>query len=549
MDINLKRIRMISSLPPKNKSLFIRTIFVCTAVLLYGSVSASCGSSNPGTQTSAGVLRVRLKKNPSTLDPARIVDFDGARIAAKLYNGLVTFDDNFLPVPDLAESWRISEDGRTYIFFLKHGILFHSGRELTADDVLYSFERVLRPQTCSPRTWVLSRIAGAEEFIKGRAASIPGLRKQGDYEVVIELSEPFTPFLYFLGLTTASIIPRPEEQNQTEDGTFQVCGTGPFMLKQWRHNQYLLLEQNRTFHCGTPRIRGIRYEVIPEDFTALTAFEKGDIDVLPEIMAADYDRLSREPLRRACMIQQQPLNIYYLGLNCQKKPFTDVRVRQALHHALDKKKIFKTLFGTRGIPAHGPLPPLLRGDDGAEHYPYDPERARSLIREAGYPEGFSMTIYQAADSETLDILQAVQGYLKDVGVNARIEQLEWSAFLQKVAQGEAAAFWLSWWADYPDAENFLFPLFHSQNWGAGGNRCRFYDPDVDLYIVEAASIRDDALRKAVYREIERQVIEKSPFVWCWHKSVVGICQPWVQRLRLPPLPVMEKWHDVWIQGQ
>jgi len=540
---------MISSLPLKNKSLFMRTSAACAALLMLCTAAAGCRNADPGSRPLSGELRVRLRKNPATLDPARIVDLDGARIAAKLYNGLVGFDEHFRPIPDLAGSWRVSEDGRTYTFFLKRGILFHNGRELTADDVLYSFERVLRPQTCSPRTWVLSRIAGAEEFLKGRATSIAGLQKQGDYEVVIRLSEPFAPFLHLLGLTTASIIPRPPEKSHDEESAFQACGTGPFMLTQWRHGQYLLLEQNRSYHFGTPGITRLRYEIIPEDFTALTAFEKADVDVLPEITAADYDRLSQDPGRRACMIRQQPLNVYYLGLNCQREPFTDARVRQALHHALDKEKIFTTLLGARGMPARGPLPPLLRGDDGAEQYPYSPERSRALLREAGYPEGFAMTIYQPADAETLDILQAVQGYLSRVGVKARIEQLEWSTFLQKVAQGDAAAFWLSWWADYPDAENFLFPLFHSQNWGAGGNRCRFYDPDVDRRIAAATSIRDDAGRKAAYREIEEQIIQRSPFIWCWHKSVVGIFQPWVKGLQLPPLPVMEKWHDVRLEGR
>ena len=333
---------MISSLLLENKSIFIRILFMCMAALLYGILGASWRSTDPCQQDAAGVLRVQLKKQPPILDPARTVDLDGARIASRLYNGLVMFDDTLLPVPDLAASWHIAEDGRTYIFFLKRGILFHSGRKLTADDVLYSFERLLKPQTCSPCTWVFSRSAGAEEFLKGRATSMPGLQKRGASEVVIQLSEPFAPFFYFLGLTVASIIPRPQGQNHVEDGTFQVCTTRPFMLNQWRHSQYLLLEQNRTYHGGPPSIKWLKYEVIPEDFTALMAFETGDIEVLLEIMAANYDRLSRDSLRRACMIVQQPLNIYYLGLNCQKEPFTDVRVQQALYHALDKEKVFKT---------------------------------------------------------------------------------------------------------------------------------------------------------------------------------------------------------------
>ncbi|MCX8045207.1 MAG: ABC transporter substrate-binding protein [Desulfobacterota bacterium] len=530
---------IISRSLSKNKRFFVWLIMLCAEI-----ATSSCNLQDTEERVPQKVLQVRLKKNPTTLDPARIVDLDGARIAAKLYNGLVTFDEQLMPVPDLAESWHLADDRRTYSFHLRRGVLFHDGHELTADDVLYSFTRVLSPSTRSPRTWVLSRIAGAQQYMSGQAASIAGLRKQGRYEIVIELSEPFAPFLCLLGLTTASIISCHSMPSDRDDSVFLPCGTGPYMLSAWQHNQYLVLKAHERYWAGSPALDGIRYAIIPENFTALVAFEKGDIDVLPEITSADYDRLAQDPIRRACMLWQAPLNTYYLGLNCQMPPLTDVRVRRALHHALDKHTILQRILGGRGSVACGPLPPLLRRVHIPDRYPYDPAAARALLQDAGYPHGFALTVYQVTDTETLDVMQAVQGYLARVGITVTIVQLEWSAFLEKVARGEVPAFWLSWWADYPDAENFLFPLFHSQNWGPGGNRCRFRDPAIDERIVAAVRIGDGSQRHAAYQDIEQMIIDQAPFVWGWHKSVVGIRQPWVVGITLPPLPVMERWDRV-----
>lgn len=531
---------LVKNLPFGPRCLFCMFIISISIVLAFGCRPQSL-------QKKPGTLYVRLKKNPSTLDPALIVDLDGARIAAKLYGGLVTFDERLAPIPDLAASWTTSPDGRVFNFQLKQDLHFYNGREVTVDDIIYSFERVLNPATRSPRTWVFERISGARQYMAGRAAHVTGLHKKGLHELSITLDEPFAPFLSFLGLTTAYIVPREDIEAWGQDYGFHGSGTGPFVLKQWRHNQYLVLEANDAYYGGKPCLARIYYKIVPEDFTALVEFEKGGIDLLPEIMASEYDRFAHDPAWQPYMQQSPSLNTYYLGLNCQVQPYTDVRVRQALHFAIDKEKILKTVLGGRGIPARGPLPPLLSGAEVREQYSYDPIRAKALLKQAGYPNGFSMTLYQVADTETLDICQAVQDYLKNVGITVNIVQLEWSTFLETVARGDAPSFWLSWWADYPDGENFLFPLFHSRNWGPGGNRCRFKSPKIDDLIMQALSITDEKKRRVQYQFIEKKIIDESPLIWCWHKSVASIHQPRVEGLSIPPLAVMEKFENVCVQ--
>jgi ABC-type transport system substrate-binding protein len=508
---------------------------LCAAVALWIS-----GCNGVSAEREADWVYVRLKKNPTTLDPARIVDLDSARIAAKLFSALVTFDEQLRPSPDLSRFWSLSPDGRTYRFELRDDAFFFNGRAVTARDVVFSFERVLAPATRSPRTWVLSRIQGADAFMQGRADHVTGLRVPDEHVIEIQLEEPFAPFLSMLGLTTAAIVPREEVERLGEEFGRQASGSGPFMLTDWQHNQHVRLEKNPHWRGPAPLSSGICYRVIPEDFTAMVAFEKGSLDILPEIPGSEYARYASDPLWRDGVQQAAGLNTYYLGLNCSRAPFNDVRVRQALNCAIDRAAMLAAILDGRGELAEGPVPPVLRRGPTPEGYAYDPERARELLSEAGYPDGFPMTIYQTADTENLDMCQAVQAFLQAVGIRASIVQLEWSTFLAAVADGEADAFWLSWWADYPDVENFLYPLFHSDNLGAGGNRSRYLDGRFDVLIEQAVATADVRQRDALYAQCEHLIAEQAPWVFFWHKNSCSIQRPEVRGYRTTALAVMEK---------
>ncbi len=505
-----------------------------------------CGCSSTDSRRILNYLYVRLKVSPSTVDPALIVDVYGAQIAAKLYNGLVCFNDDLAPVPDIAESWTVSADGQVYSFRLKKGVRFFSGREVTAPDFKYSFERVLNPKTRSPRTWVLSRIQGADSFMSGEAAAVSGIEVRDPYLLQIRIDKPFAPFIKLLGLTTAYVVPQEEVERWGRDFSFHGTGTGPYILERWEHNQFLQLSANSSYFKGAPRLGGLIYRIVPEDFTALTEFEAGTIDVMLEIPPAAYRRYADDPRWKSSVIVAPGLNIYYLGVNCQAPPFNNPLVRQALNYAIDRKTMVDRILDGRGIAASGILPPLLRTGQPPAGYSYDPVRARALLKQAGYGAGLQVTIYQSADEEALDITQALQSYLRDAGIDARIVQLEWSSFKNAVASGQAQAFWLSWWADYPDAENFLFPLFYSGNWGIGGNRSRFKDPRVDALLARAVSVMDEKQARALYREIEQLVVQAAPWVFCWHKANCSIHQPWVKNYAVVPLAVMEKWTGITI---
>jgi len=490
-----------------------------------------------------GFLYLRLNTNPTTLDPALVVDVIGASIGAKLFNGLVRFDRELNLQPDIAEKWEVSEDGKIYTFFLHPGIRFSNGREVTADDVKYSFERVLNPTTRSPRTWVFDRIKGAQEFMKNQAQEVSGITVKSAYLLTIHLTKPFGPFLSLLTLTTAAVVPKEEVKKWGADFSFHVVGTGPFILQEWQHSQHLCLISNPKYFRSSPHIKGIVYRIIPEDLTTIVEFEINNLDII-RIPASEFHKYYTHPGKRS--VKEQPgLNIYYLGLNCQQPPLNDIRVRQAICLAIDREKIRTTLFEKRGLLASGPVPPLLRKSFPPlkDYFPYNPTRSRELLKEAGYPEGFPLTITITALPEVLDIVEVIQQYLQEVGIKVSIVQLEWSSFKEVVARGKAQVFWLSWWADYPDAENFLFPLFHSSNWGAGGNRSFYKNPAVDLLIEKAQQEPDETTRIRLLHEAEKIIIQEAPVIFFWNQTDYYLTQPWVNNFIPYPLTTSEDGTD------
>lgn len=519
-------------------------IYILLLLFIVASLSSSCHRTD--NNRLPGHLYLRLNTNPTTLDPALITDVLSGTIAAKLFNGLVRFDEDLNIVPDIAESWSLSPDNRTYTFRLKKGVLFSNGREVRAEDFRYSFERVLTPATKAPITWVLDRIEGARDFLAGRARSISGIRVVDDYTLILRLESPFGPFLSLLAMPTAYVVPKEEVERLGQDFGTNPIGTGPYILSEWRHGQHLILTARADYFIGRPKLKGIVYRVIPEDLTAVLEFETGRIDALL-IPSAEFRRYKTDPAWSKRIYGRPGLNSYYMGLNCTRPPFSDPRIRQAVNMAIDRQRILQTIFESRGVLAAGPVPPALwkygLGPNPEAGYKYNPDMARQLIREAG-AFGTKIKIYISADSEVLDIMEVIQGYLAAVGIEAEIRQLDWSGFKKAVNTGEPDAFWLSWWADYPDPENFLFPLFHSGSVGPGGNRTRCIDPELDSLIEKSQSTMLEEKRYMLYRKAEDRIIKNAPWVFMWHRADYYVVQPWVADFRIYPIYSIDKGMDI-----
>jgi ABC-type transport system substrate-binding protein len=508
-------------------------------------ILSSAGCNRSGNERLAGFLYLRLNNNPTTLDPALITDVQGGGIAAKLFNGLVRFDENLSVVPDLARSWSISADHLTYTFHLRRDVRFSNGRKITAMDVRYSFERVLMPGTKAPLTWVLDKIEGAKDYVRGKAGSVSGIRIENDHTVALKLEKPFGPFLSLLAMTTAYVVPREEIERLGPDFGTHPVGSGPYLLREWKHGSQLVLAAREDYFEGRPKLKGICYKIVPEDLTAVMEFETGRLDALL-IPSSEYHRYTTDPAWKSLVFGKPGLNTYYLGLNCTRPPFNDVRVRRALNMAVDRLRILNTVFEKRGVPASGPVPPALWKDaysaDTSPGYDYDPKKAKTLIEEAG-AAGKKVRIYITAEQEVMNIVEVVSDYIKAAGLKPEIVQRDWSALKQAVDKGEADAFWLSWWADYPDPEDFLFPLFHSASAGPGGNRTRCLDANLDRLIETSQRTMDAKSRYRLYREAEGRIVKNAPWVFMWHKTDYFVIQQWVKDFRIYPIYSIDKGMD------
>lgn len=493
------------------------------ALLTALAVSCGGGSANPR------VLELALKTSPNRLDPALVVDVAEGEICALLFDGLVGFAPDGTLVPSIARAWEVEDGGRRYVFHLDRAETFTSGRRVSAGDVAASFLRVLAPATASPRAWVLDRIRGAKAFHAGEVDSVAGLVVRNDSTLAVEIEDPFAPFLSMLALPAARVVDLA--QGVPADGSVPT-GSGPWTLREWVRGDRIALVPNPHHRHAARGLESLQYRVIPEPFTRIAEFQSGSIDVL-EIPDAEVLRFLSDP-KTASRVQKRPeLRVFYVGINNRR--FTDERVRRALNHAINVDEIVRVLASGAAIPAHGSIPPGLAGYRDRPGYAYDPMLAKKLLAQAGFANGLSLEIWHRESAEGNRVVEALQGYLQAVGVHATLVRREWTAFKESVNAGKVDAFLLDWFADYPDAENFLYPLFYSGNQGGGGNRSFYSNPEVDRLLVDASRMQDAGRRNDAYARVDSLVYAQSPWIYLYFPTTFHIVSERVSGYRLPSL--------------
>ncbi len=527
----------------------MRNLFISIMLFLLMISQLGCPGKAPQAD---GKLIVPLTSDPTTFDPVSMWDATShGRCSALIYNGLMRSEMNGQPVPDLADTVQITPDGLTYLFHLRSGVRFSNGQSLTAADVKYSFERLLRE---SPNAWLLNHIVGAKAYTARMTDSTATVDSVGVQAIEIvdpttvrlTLERPFSPFLSILALPQTYITSRTEVEDQGENYGQHPIGTGPYILKEWQPDYLVRFEANPTYFGTAPKIRTVEYRVIKEELTALAEFEAGNLSFLP-IPDAEYRHLMTDEKWKQYIVSQNMLNIYAINLNCAKPPFNDKRVRQALNYAIDRQAILERVLNGRGVLAKGPIPPGLPGYSlDRSGYAYDPEKAKQLLREAGYGDGFEFEIWQSSNSATLTIMEAFQSYLAEVGIKVKIIQNEWSVLKTAVRKGELDSYYRAWSADYPDAENFLFPVFHSEQ--PTGSNLNYKNPKFDRLIELAQQTSDTTQRITLYQVAEEIIVEDAPWVFFYHGTDAWVHQPNVKNLRIPLIFNADKFTDVWLES-
>ena len=542
--------------PVAGRALLI-ALWVCSYLLLSTAVGATQPSEQsaphlPGAQF-GGIFRRMLGANPITLDPAFVTDIYGRAIVNQLFDGLVQFDANLKPIPALAEFWEASRDGRTWTFALRQGVKFHNGREVTAQDVVYSFTRLLDTAQPLPVAELFRHIQGAKEFREGKAPSVQGLQARGHYTVHMVLEEPLAPRLTILGLANTAVVPQEEVEKPGGDFGHAPVGTGPFKFIRWRPNQEIVLEANEHYYGGRPFLDTVVFKIVAgakweETFAE---FLKGNLEetIIP---SEKVDEVRVNPQYRRYQYFRKPaLSLQYLGFNTQMKPFDDWRVRQAFNYAVNKEVIVREITRMGQLPAVGALPPWLLGyDPDLQGYSYNPAKAKELLATAGYPNGTGFPVVQLWSSHraasTQAELAAYQRYLADIGVQVEIHIApDWQAFKARLEQGTLPIFRLVWIADVPDPDNVLFPLLHSTS---STNRTFYRNPRIDQLLEQARKEPDEVQRIALYREVERIVLHDAPWITQQYLVLEYLYQPYVQGVESSWLGMREiPLHKIWLK--
>jgi len=370
--------------------------------------------------------------------------------------------------------------------------------------------------------------------------SIEGLSAPNDSTVVVKLKEPFAIFPKLLAMPVASIAPETVPANFGE----HPVGTGPWRLIEWRHDDYILFAPNAHYWGGPPRADSLKARIIAEPSTAVAEFESGTVDVLqiPQGEIADWEE---DAERRKLLTSTPSLELVYAAINTTRGPLRDPRVRQALNYGIDRMRIDRNLIANRGRLAAGVIPPSLPGADTTRSgYQFDTTKARQLLRDAGYPNGIDLELWTSTNPLYVRIAETLQAYLKLSGIRIKIVQRESAAAREAARKGVTDLFLKDWYADYPDAENFLYPLLHSANKGVGGNVSFYQNAQYDSIVTAARREQDEAKRVALYREADQIAFRDAPMIFLWFYSELYAVQPWIRGFQPPVIFNGQSWTTV-----
>ena len=507
------------------------TAYILTLLLLF----TACGRHRHDDKQ---IFHYNESAGIATLDPAFAKDQSIIWACRQLYNGLVQLDTGLCVEPCIAKRWNVSDDGLTYTFILRDDVFFHepAARRVVAQDFVYSFNRIIDPAVASPGAWIFS--------------DVQSFGAPDDTTFIVRLRSPFAPFLGQLGMVYCSVVPHEVVARYGKEFRSHPCGTGPFYFQYWKEGVKLVLRRNENyFECDTdghplPYLDAVAVTFIVDRQTVFMEFVKGKLDFMNSIDASYKDEiltpegeLKEKYATRIHLATTPYLNTEYLGFLMEGNdgPLADMRVRQAINCGFDRVKMMRYLRNNIGTPGIGGFVPLgLPGFDSlvAYGYTYDPDRARRLLVEAGYPGGKGLPrIKLSTTSNYLDLCKYIQQQLGLVGIDVQVDVNPPAALREQMAQGKVAWFRGSWVADYPDAENYL-SLFYSPNRApAGPNYTRTANEQFDRLYRQARSCTDPERSITLYREMDSLVMQQSPVVVLYYDQILHFTHPRVHGLQ------------------
>ncbi len=492
-----------------------------------GGGGSSAGGSSPASTTpvKGGTLTVTFQGEPTGLDPAIAWENESMSIERLTYQTFLTYasepgEAGTELVPDLAtevptgDNGGISADGLVYTFHLRKGVKFAPpvSREVTAQDFKYSFERMLK-EPLAPATYFYTGVVGAQDFIDGKAKDVKGYKVVDDYTVQITIGAPDGAFLMAMTMPFTSVMSKEWVDKVGKQINRKPLGTGPYVIESWTPGQSITAVRNTNWSSDTDQwVDSMEFVFSSNPGTALLKLERGEVDILGDsIPAADYLRTKQDPTWGKYVVDTPNIAWYYVFMNVLEQPFDNAQVRQAVNYAIDTQKIQKLLAG-QGKALNQVYPVGMPGHQAdATFYTYDPAKAKQLLAEAGFPNGFKVTFVSHNVDPLPKLAQAIQADLKDVGIEAEIKQLDRATYWNYISLKKShAAIGLSdWYMDFPDPSDWIGPLF--TNPIDGGANSSFYENAQvnDLYAASASEL-DAAKRIEMFKQMQDIVMQDAP---------------------------------------
>lgn len=503
--------------PPAPTNAPVATAIPATAVPQ--PTSAPSPTASASTPQKGGSMTVAYKDDLATLDPAVGYDWTNWPAEKLVFDGLLDYDSGTTIKPRLAESLPdINSDATVYTFKLRKGVKFSNGRELTADDVVYTITRVLDPKTKSPGAGFFAGIKGAADFSGGKATAVEGIKAVDPSTVQFTLSSPDVTFLNKMALNFAFIVPKEEVDKAGENFGHAPVGTGPYTLKQWQSGQSLVFVRNPNYFMpDLPYIDQITIQVGVTPDVALLRLERGDLDLMGDPPpGADWARISADPAWKDRLEKQAQVSTIYIAINTTVKPFDNVKVRQALNYAIDKQHIIQLLNG-RGTVANQVLPPTMPGyDPNYKGYDYNPDQAKALLTQAGLGNGFETSMECIAVDPQPKLCESFQQDLAKVGIKLTINTLAAPNVIDDAGNGKPPLTWsggLGWIQDYPDPDDFYGPILGcDSNVPGGWNWPRYCNKDLQAKSSQLLAMTDRNARLEAYKPFFSKLMEDAPWV-------------------------------------
>ncbi|MGP4105947.1 glutathione ABC transporter substrate-binding protein [Virgibacillus sp. L01] len=462
-----------------------------------GAQDSSEDETEEGTAGSnGGTLKIARSSDATSLDPHFVTNISTANILyQKVYETLVVPDMDMNIKPNLAKEWE-QLDELTWEFTLEEGVTFHDGAPFNAEAVKKTFDRLLDPETASPQA---DKLGMVEE-----------IKVIDEYTVQFILSEPYAPLLSILAANEGSIISPELIEESPEEIASNPVGTGPFKFDHWESGDEILLVENENYWGKKPNINNVEYQIVPEDSTRIAMVETGEAHISDQVPVTEVNRIENSSALK--LERTDGLGTEFIGFNTQKAPFDNVLVRKAISHAIERESIISGVFNNVGKLATSTMSAKVSGYTELDPYEYDTNKAKELLIEAGYPDGFEMTILTADIKERISLAEVVQSQLKGIGVDVNVQVLEYGAYIAATDKGEGHMFNGSWGNATGDGDYNQYNLFHTNSIGPSGNFFFYSNKEVDELIEEGRKEQNPEKREELYKKSQQIEMEEAVYV-------------------------------------